>query len=258
METILSTLVLGLIASAAEILGGTVVILRKEWPKKIQEYLIALSAGFLLALVFFELIPESIKLLGETAPLYLVIGFGVLHFFEHTIVRHLHFGEETHTDVMVSKMASISAFLGLSVHAFFDGLSISAGLQYNFYLGLLIFIAILLHKFPEGLTIASIMLAARHQRRTAFLASLAIGIATMLGIIMVFFLASVDDRLVGIAFAFSAGAATYVGASDLIPEINRSGNRITPLIVFAGMLLFYVSSAALHAVVTDDMIRTLH
>ena len=80
----------------------------------------------------------------------------------------------------------------------------------------------------------------------------------MLGIIMVFFLASVDDRLVGIAFAFSAGAATYVGASDLIPEINRSGNRITPLIVFAGMLLFYVSSAALHAVVTDDMIRTLH
>jgi zinc transporter ZupT len=238
----------GLIAAAAEILGGTLVVLRKEWPKIIQEYLIALSAGFLLALVFFELIPESFHLLGETAPLYIVIGFGLLHFFEHTIVGHLHFGEETHAEVMVSRVASISAFSGLFVHAFFDGLSISAGMQYDFLIGLLIFFAILLHKLPEGLTIASIMLAANQTKKNAFLASLAIGVATMLGIVVVFLLASVESKTVGIAFAFSAGAATYVGASDLIPEINRSENRITPLIVFGGMLLFYLSEKLLHLI----------
>jgi ZIP family zinc transporter/zinc and cadmium transporter len=231
----------GLIAAGAEILGGTLVVLRKDWPRKVQEYLIALSAGFLLALVFFELIPQSLRIIGEAAPLYMVIGFGVIHFFEHTIVGHLHFGEETHADVMVSRVASLSAFTGLFIHAFFDGLAISAGMQFNFLLGLLIFLAILLHKFPEGLTIASIMLAAGQPRRHALLASLAIGIATMLGIFVVFFLATIDARAVGIAFACSAGAAAYVGASDLIPEINRSGNRITPLIVFAGMLLFYLS-----------------
>ena len=157
-------LLFGLIAAGAEIFGGALVALRKEWPRQIQEYLLALSAGFLLALVFFDLIPESLNLLGSTAPLYIVIGFGLLHFFEHTIVGHLHFGEETHADVMVSKMASLSAFSGLFIHAFFDGVSISAGMQYNFYIGMLVFIAILLHKLPEGLTIASIMIAARQPR----------------------------------------------------------------------------------------------
>ncbi len=244
----LRIIIFGFIASLAEILGGTLIVLRKEWPKKVQEYLIALSAGFLLALVFFELMPESFNLLGGTASIFIVIGFGVLHFFEHTMVRHLHFGEETHRELMVSPVASISAFSGLFVHAFFDGFSISAGMQYDFFIGLLIFIAILLHKFPEGLTIASIMLAANQPRKRAFIASLAIGVATMLGIAVVFFLASSGQRAIGISFACSAGIATYVGASDLIPEINRSGNRITPLIVFGGMVLFYCSKEIIQRV----------
>ena len=241
----ITIILFGLIAAAAEILGGTLIILKKEWPRKVQEYLLALSSGFILALVFFELIPESLTLLGEMASLYMIIGYGLLHFFEHTVVGHLHFGEETHHDVMISKVASVSAFSGLFIHAFFDGLSISAGMNYNFYIGLLIFIAVLLHKIPEGLTVASIILAAKQPRKTAFLGSVAIGIATMLGIVIVFLLASVNAKAVGIAFALSAGAAMYVGASDLIPEINRSENRITPLIVFGGMMLFYISKQLL-------------
>jgi zinc and cadmium transporter len=243
----LRIILFGLLASAAEVFGGTVVILRKQWPKKVQEYLLALSAGFLLALVFFELFPESLHLLGASAPVYMIIGFGLLHFFEHTIVGHLHFGEETHTDVMVSPMASISALSGLTIHAFFDGVAISAGMQYNYAIGLLVFLAIFLHKLPEGLTIASIMIAANKPRRSAFMASFAVGASTMLGIFSVFSVARLSAAAVGIAFAFSAGATTYVGASDLIPEINRSKNRIIPFVVFAGMLLFYFSKQFLTA-----------
>ncbi len=238
-------IVYGLIAALAEILGGLLVVLRKEWPKRVQEYLLALSAGFILALVFMELIPESITAVGIQAPLYMLAGYSVLHFFEHTIVGHLHFGEETHHDVMISKIASLSTFSGLFIHAFFDGFAISAAMQFDFYLGLLVFFAVLLHKIPEGLTIASVMLAAEHRRRTAFLASAAIGVATMLGIVSVFLLAEVNLAIVGIAFAFSAGIATYVGASDLIPEINHSKNRIIPVLVFAGMALFYVGKMLL-------------
>lgn len=229
----------GVIAALAELLGGSFVVLRKRWPKQVQEYLLALGAGFILALVFLELIPESLHAVGMRAPVYVLLGYAVLHFFEHTIVGHLHFGEETHSDVMVSSIASLSTFLGLFVHAFFDGFAIAVGMSYNFYLGLLIFFAVLLHKIPEGLTIASVMLAAAHQRRTAFLASAAIGVATMLGIFSVFFLTDINESITGAAFAFSAGIATYVGASDLIPEINHSKNRIIPLLVFVGMLLFY-------------------
>ena len=235
----------GLVAALAEILGGSLVVMRKEWPQRVQEYLLALGAGFILSLVFLELIPESIHALGSSAPVFILLGYAVLHFFEHTVVGHLHFGEETHREVMVSKVASIATFTGLFIHAFFDGFAISAGMQYNFYLGLLIFFAVLLHKIPEGLTIASVMLAADHRRKTAFLASGAIGVATMLRILSVFLLAVVNSRVVGIAFAFSAGAATYVGASDLIPEINHSRNRIIPLMVFGGMLLFYAGTRVL-------------
>lgn len=241
----LTIIVYGLVAAAAEILGGSLIVLRKQWPRKVQEYLLALSAGFILALVFLELIPESIRAVGFEAPLYMLLGYSFLHFFEHTIVGHLHFGEETHVDVMISKAASFSTFGGLLVHAFFDGFAISAGMQFDFYLGLLIFIAVLLHKIPEGLTIASVMLAAAHGRKTAFLASAAVGAATMAGIVSVFLLAGVDGKIVGLAFAFSAGVATYVGASDLVPEINHSRNRIIPVMVFAGMVLFSIGSLLL-------------
>jgi zinc transporter ZupT len=237
----LHILLLGLIASSVEVLGGMLVVLRKEWPRRIQEYLIALGAGFILALVFFDLIPDSIIKLGPSASLYIVIGFSLLHFFEHTIVGHLHFGEETHTELMVSPFASFSALSGLIVHAFFDGVTISAGLQYDLKIGVLVFVAVLLHKLPEGLTIASIMLAAKRSRSIAVISSVIVGFSTLLGVVAVLAVTNINQSFVGIALAFSAGAATYVGASDLIPEINRSGNRITPVIVFGGMLLFYFS-----------------
>ena len=238
----LAVIVYGLIAACAELLGGVLVVLRKRWPTRIQEYLLSLGAGFILSLAFLELIPESIHVMGKEAPVFILFGYAVLHFFEHTIVGHLHFGEETHREVMVSKVASLSTFVGLFIHAFFDGFAISVGLQFNFYLGVLVFVAVLLHKIPEGLTIATVMLAAEHRRQTAFLASVAIGVATMLGILSVFVLREISPRVVGLSFAFSAGIATYVGASDLIPEINKSANRVIPLLVFAGMILFYVGT----------------
>ena len=235
-----STVILyGLVAAAAEILGGSLVLMRRTWPRAVQEYLLSLGAGFILALVFMELVPESLGALGARAPLFMLLGYAVLHFFEHTIVGHLHFGEETHTDVMLSGVASVSTFAGLFVHAFFDGFAIAAGMEFDARLGLLVFFAVLLHKIPEGFTIASVMIAAEQKRRTAFLASLAIGVATMLGIVTVLVISGIAGEVVGVAFAFSAGAATYVGASDLIPEINHSRNRVIPLLVFGGMLLFW-------------------
>jgi zinc transporter ZupT len=248
IDVTLYIIIAGLVASGAEILGGLFVARRKEISHKIQEYLIALGAGFLLALVMIDLLPESIANIGATAPLWMLIGFSVIHFVEHTVVEHLHFGEETHSEIMVSRVASYSAFWGLFIHAFFDGLAISAGMYYNFSLGIMIFLGITLHKFPEGLTIASIMLASHQTKKFAFMASAGVAGGTMLGILMIFFLKNVDPAITGYAFAFSAGAALYVSASDLIPEINRSDNRILSIIVFVGMVLFYVSGLLLHQV----------
>ncbi|MBM4167430.1 MAG: ZIP family metal transporter [Ignavibacteria bacterium] len=237
----LQIIILGLLASLSELIGGIVVVQGKKWLGKIQEYLLALSAGFLLALVFFELIPESIANVGALSSLYILLGFSLLHFFEHTIVGHFHFGEETHQHEIVKPFAGISAVAGLAIHAFFDGLSISSAMLFNPNVGILVFIAVLLHKFPEGLTVASITLASNRSTKHAISAAFGLAVATLAGIFAVFIFSNISANFVGIAFAFSAGAATYVGASDLIPEINRSHNRITPLVVFGGMALFAVS-----------------
>lgn len=239
---ILTILLFGFVAASAEILGGMLIVRKRIWPRRVQEILLALGAGFILALVFLKLIPASIDLLGEKAALFMIIGFATIHFFEHTIVGHLHFGEETHSEIMVSKVASVSAFMGLFIHAFFDGFSISVGLQFDYVIGLLVFVAVLLHKVPEGITIGSIMLAAGHERKTIMLSVIGIGFATLVGTLVALLFGTVSVELIGTAFAFSAGAATYVGASDLIPEINKSEDRIPPIIVFFGMILFYLSN----------------
>jgi zinc transporter ZupT len=235
----------GLIVAVAEVLGGVILVYRRQWTQRTQEILLALGAGFILALVFINLIPASFQTLGESAALYMLLGFSVLHFFEHTIVGHLHFGEETHSHVMVSRVASLSAVGGLFIHAFFDGFSISIGMQFDFLLGLLIFFAVLLHKIPEGLTIASIMMSANYPRRKVLFAIFGIGLATLVGVASAFLFSATDAKVIGMAFAFSAGTIIYVGASDLIPEINKSKDRIPPLVVFVGMMLYYVSERLL-------------
>jgi len=241
----IQTLFLALIASLAVVLGGSLVVSRKTWPTLFQETLLALGAGFILALVFLKLVPASFQFIGESAAIWILIGFATIHFFEHTIVGHLHFGEETHHDVMVSRTTGYSAFTGLFIHAFFDGLSISVGLQFDFLLGLLIFFAILLHKFPEGLTIGSIMTTAGFSRTVVLYSAIGIGIATFIGACSVFLLEHVNAQFVGMAFAFSAGTVTYVGASDLIPEVNKTKSRKPPFLVFGGMILFYLSEKIL-------------
>ncbi len=242
-------LLFGIIVALAEILGGVILVYRRRWNQRTQEILLALGAGFILALVFLNLIPASYETLGESAALYMLIGFSILHFFEHTVVGHLHFGEETHTHVMVSRVASLSAVAGLFIHAFFDGFSISIGMQFNFLLGLLIFIAVLLHKIPEGLTTASIMMSATYPRRTVLYAIFGIGLATLAGVVAALLFSNVDAHLTGVALAISAGTIVYVGASDLIPEINKSKDRIPPLVVFGGIVLYYFSERFLEGLV---------
>lgn len=234
-------LILSIAAALAQVAGGMLVLTRKEWPFKWERILLALSAGFLLALAFIELIPVSFELThSDYTVITILAGFSALHFFEHTVVEHMHFGEEVHHDVAVSHSSVFGAIGGLALHAFFDGMAISAAATANTELGILAFVAVLLHKLPEGLTVGSIMMLGKKSGRDARNASLLLAIATIVGALSVVLFVNIDPSLVGFLFAFSAGSSVYIGACDLIPEINKTRGRMAPLLVFFGMLLFYV------------------
>src|SRR6266481_10222825 len=154
---------LGLVAAAGNLIGGYFVV-RKERPRKFLQYFLALGAGYMLAVALVDIIPESVKLAGQNAFLFVLAGFFLIHLFEHTIAPHFHFGEETHAEEFAQGNARRAVLLGLAIHAFFDGVAIAAGVLVSTWLGGVIFVAVFLHKLPEGFTIASVVLASGQSR----------------------------------------------------------------------------------------------
>ena len=95
------------------------------------------------------------------------MGYLIVHMFEHTFASHLHFGEETHHDELVNPVVGISALVGMLVHTFFDGVAIGAGCLVSPGVGLLLFLAVFLHKIPDGFTISSIVVSSGYSNRKA-------------------------------------------------------------------------------------------
>jgi ZIP family zinc transporter/zinc and cadmium transporter len=236
------SLLLGFGAAAANVLGGLIVIARRHWNDLVLKYFLALGAGFMLAATFLRMLPESLEL-TEQAPLLILGGYFLVHFFEHTIAPHFHFGEEVHDDVMVHPAMSVSALVGLSTHTFFDGVSIASGFLVSVPLGLLIFCAVALHKIPEGFTVASIALASGRGPRGALTASFILAAATLAGVLTMHRFAGV----VGYALPVSTGVTLYVAASDLIPEVNQERSIRMALVVFLGVALYAAAEMALSA-----------
>src|ERR1700756_5214860 len=221
---------LGLLAALGNLVGGYFVV-RKHWPRQYLQYFLALGAGYMLAVAFVEVIPESVRLSGESALLFVLIGFFLVHLFEHTLAPHFHFGEETHPEEMQHHHAQRSVLVGLVIHTFFDGVAIASGFLVSTWLGAIIFFAVFLHKLPEGFTVASMVLASGQGRKSALRAAAALGGATLLGV----GLTSVMQAQLQYALPLAGGVTLYVAGTDLLPEVNREPNWRMALLVFAGV-----------------------
>jgi ZIP family zinc transporter/zinc and cadmium transporter len=234
------SLALGAVAGLADVVGGAVVTARRRWDRSVLQYFLAAGAGFMLAVAFLRMVPESLEKLPHTY-LYVLIGYFVVHLSEHTLTPHFHFGEEVHHDALVHPSVGYFGLAGLAIHTFFDGVAIASGFLVSKPLGVVLFLAVLLHKLPEGFAVGSLMLAAGASRRTAVLAAGMLGVATIAGVLLTHLFSGV----VGQALALSAGVTIYVAASDLIPEVNRERSWGVALAVFGGLLLYYVAEQAL-------------
>ena len=221
--------------------GGATVAFGRHWDVRVLRYFVALGAGFMLAAAILKMGPEAQRLV-DSAPVLILAGYLLVHLFEHTVTPHFHYGEETHPE-QLGRAAAISALLGLTVHSFFDGISIGSGFIIDPALGLLLFAAIVLHKAPEGFAISSVVLATNGTRMQALLASAAVGAASVVGGLSIFG----ARGLVGPALAISAGVTLYVAASDLVPEVNKEGGTAIAVTVFAGVLLYYLTERLLVA-----------
>lgn len=241
MDAILTSILLGLTAAAANIFGGAIIV-QRNWERRYLRYFVALGAGFMLATALVEMVPESFELRGRMAGLLVLLGYLIIHFFEHTVTPHFHFGEETHHDEFVHWHKGYSVVLGLVIHTFFDGIAIASGFLVSSWLGWLIFFAIFLHKIPEGFTVSSVMLASGRSRGIAWGASILLGGSTLAGVLIM----AIFRHHVGAGLPLSAGVTIYVAASDLVPEVNKEPAMKMALLVFVGAALFFLLDHFLH------------
>ncbi len=229
-------MLLAVVAALANVAGAAVVVSRPNWSRAALELMIALSAGFLIAVAMADIVPEAIARGGERSAIVMLAGFVLVHLTQHALVRHFHFGEETH---VVSERVSRAALVGLLLHTFVDGVAIASSFAVSAQLGAFVFGAIFLHKLPEGLAISSLFVAAGGTRRAALGAGALLGAATVAGVIAT----SVVAPLAEYGLALSAGVTLYVGASNLIPEFQGKPGWRHNIAFFVGCAVYLLARA---------------
>jgi zinc transporter ZupT len=193
----------------------------------------------MLAAVVLEAIPEIVEIWPNRtgiAMVWLLSGYLLIQLAEHALAPHLHFGEEVHPEEVGRRGVATTAVLALTIHAFFDGVTIASGILTSLRLGVFLSLAVLIHKLPEGFTVASIVLSSGQSERTALRATILVAVATFAGIVLVV----IAQPLLTYTLPLSAGVTLYVAASDLIPEVNHEGGVRASLLVLAGVALFYI------------------
>jgi zinc and cadmium transporter len=225
-----------LAAAAANLVGGVVITAASAAGRATQRFLIAFGAGFMMATALVGMVPHAVEG-GDTAVLAILVGYLLVHLTQHVLVAHFHFGEETHSEHMVSRWVGITALLGLLLHTFFDGVAIASGFHVGNWLGLLVFFAILLHKVPEGVTVASIMLASGNSAKRALGAVALLGLSTVAGVVLTEHVRILSST----GLALSAGVTLYVGASNLVPEVQKNRTWSSAAAVFLGAGAFYLT-----------------
>jgi ZIP family zinc transporter/zinc and cadmium transporter len=205
---------------------------------RVIEGFVAFGAGFMLALAFVAAVPEALRRDPVGAAPVILLGYLLVHLSQHTLTPHFHFGEETHP---VTARAGNAALLGLLLHTFFDGVAIASGFLVSVSLGVLFFVAIFLHKLPEGVTVSSLVIASGGTARRGYLAAALLGAATILGVLLTVWAAPLQEY----GLALAAGVTIYVAASNLVPEFQGKPGWPLPAAFFAGAGAFLLSHGLL-------------
>ena len=235
----MNAFVFALVAALGNLVGGWAVVRKERRSLDVINLFLAFGAGFMLAVAVLEVMPEAVAQRAD-APLFILGGYLAVHLAQHVLAPHFHFGEETHK---VSPEQGWAALLGLLLHTFFDGVAIASGFEVNAHLGFLLFLAVFLHKLPEGVAMASVMIAGGQGRSRALSAVAALGVATVLGVLLTTAIAPLAAH----GLALSAGVTIYVAASNLVPEFQTRKDWRMPVLFFVGAAAFFVTRALVEA-----------
>ena len=208
--------------------------------------IMAFTAGVLLGVVSFDILPEIIEQVGAhgVPPIQpmiaLVAGFLIFHIVEKSILIH-HEREEEYAEHHHPHVGITSA-LALIGHSFLDGMGIGLGFQVNAATGILVAIAVISHDFTDGMNTVTLMLVHKNSVMRSKLFLLADALAPVLGAVSTLLFTIAPQFLVWY-LGFFAGFLLYIGASDILPEAHskHSSFKLIGLTLLGVILVFAIT-----------------
>ncbi len=207
-------ILLSLLTVVTTLLGGVFALRFKD---KLH-LILGFSAGALLGVAFFDLLPEAIELASEAYPVSTVSGVIALAFvlymsIDRLVMLHSH-GDHDESDLHHQGKLGAGT---LAFHSFLDGMAIGLAFQVSSAVGAVVSTAVLVHKFSDGINTVGLVLKNKGSSETAMRWVAMNAVAPALGAVSTLFF-SLPETALGIILATFCGFFLYIGASDLLPE----------------------------------------
>lgn len=232
-------ILIGIAAFCSTLLGGWFALHLKDR----LHLILGFSAGAVIGVAFFDLMPEAIRLVGQThtpdfVTAIIALGFALYLVIDRMVVLHRHHEDGSHEHSHGKR--GVWGAGTLSLHSFLDGLGIGLAFKVSPAIGLVVAAAVLAHDFSDGINTVSMILKNGGERRKALLWLAADALAPLVGVLATLFF-SVSEENLGILIALFAGFFLYIGSSDLLPESHHAHpKRWTTISTVFGMLALYV------------------
>ena len=243
-------IVLAATTAIATTAGGYLAIKAKDR----LHLVLGLSAGLLLGLVAFDLLPEVFNLgtaevLGAPAvSVALIVGFLLLHFYEQLFGSHEPAESDYgHDHSHSSNIAGAMGALAMGGHVFLDGLALGVAFKVSSDLGIAVFIALLVHAFSDGLNTVSFLIKSGAWGKKGVWLLGVDAIARISGAALGTTLA-LSNNFIAIYLAGFAGIVIYLATSHILPEAHsRHSSRYTILATIVGVLVMWGLVSYLHS-----------
>jgi zinc transporter ZupT len=221
------------LAGLANVVGGWFTLVPRLTREQLEE-LTALGGGFLLGSALFSMVPHALAG-GPDGPLYVALGY-----FGLFLVRRLAASgrKDRAGDRRASAESAWAATLGMALHSFLDGGALGVTARAGGGLAAVAFLAVFLHKVPEGFSLSALVMAGTGSRRSALLATVVTGLATVAGALLAYTWAAAVHLPQGALFGLAAGTFLYVGSTDVLPHLGR--RPLTTWAVLAGAAIVYL------------------
>lgn len=221
------------LACLVTIIGIFIIRRYERWGINNIAYFMSFAAGVLISVSFIHIIPKSFDM-NPSAPIYLLIGFFTLYLINRFLNAYVCQAPER-----INYTLGLIPMLGIGFHSFLDGMIYSVAFNVSAFTGLLAAIGMVLHEFPEG--IVTYLLLERSgftKRRSTLYALLAAAFTTPLGALVSYpFISRVNNMTLGALLAVSAGALVYVGASHLLPAVEKEQKKFTLVSLTSGIVV---------------------